>query len=415
MNTGSSKFLQILDRICFVGSILFLSALAVWSIAGRFTALQLPSFLQEWLFPVFTAAAVGYLTNYLAILLLFRPYKPVKWLCGFQGVLPREQTALAKKMGEEIPAHLLPPEELSNQISTLVCHYLDDPQLPQSVRQKVCFYVKHRKEQISVQIIPYISNTASSVINTLITAENIRLFYREHGSDIMKREIRKKELSNTLLAELQKRVPDITSVIKRFVRSGAENYVQTEYPRLTNWVHADRFASQMVTNLNWELIQTKISEALTEPATRQMVQGELSSLEARLKNYISSEELETDIANIKVQYTENLLKVLQAQLAVKLPAVLEYVCNQDAVWQVFETEVLPAVKGFLLHQIKRNQSEIIDGLDLPGRIEKAILEQKPQEVHELVNRISGEHLVLLQLLGFLLGGIAGLLLVFVQI
>jgi len=140
----------------------------------------------------------------------------------------------------------------------------------------------------------------------------------------------------------------------------------------------------------------------------------LPDLEARLKNYISSEELETDITNIKAQYTENLLGVLQAQLADKLPSVLEYVCNQDAVWQVFEAEVLPAVKSFLLHQIKRNQSEIIAGLDLPGRIEKAILEQKPQEVHELVNRISGEHLVLLQLLGFLLGGIAGLLLVFVK-
>ena len=415
MNTGNSKFLQYLDRICFAGSLLFLSALAVWSIVGKFLGCQIPAILQVWLFPVFTAAAVGYLTNYLAILLLFRPYKPVKWLCEFQGVLPREQAALAKKMGEEIPAALLPPEELAEQISTLVSSYLDDPQLPQSIRQKVCFYVKHRKEQISVQIIPYISNAASSVIDTLITAENIRLFYREHGSNIIKREIRKKELSNTLLAELQKRVPDITSVIKRFVRSGAENYVQTEYPRLTNWVHADRFASQMVTNLNWELIQTKISESLTEPATRQMVQVELSTLETRLKNYISSEELETDITNIKAQYTENLLKVLQAQLAVKLPAVLEYICNQNAIWQVFETEVLPAVKGFLLHQIKRNQSEIIAGLDLPGRIEKAILEQKPQEVHELVNRISGEHLVLLQLLGFLLGGIAGLLLVFVQI
>ena len=414
MNTGNSKFLQLLDRICFVCSIVFLSALALWSVGGRFTDQQIPSTLQLWLFPVFTAAAVGYLTNYLAILLLLKPYKPVKWLFGFQGVLPKEQAALAKKMGEEIPAALLPPEELAGQISALVCNYLDDPQLPQSIRQKVCFYVKHRKEQISVQIIPYISNTASSVIDTLITAENIRLFYREHGSNIIKREIRKKELSNTLLAELQKRVPDITTVIKRFVRSGAENYVQTEYPRLTNWVHADRFASQMVTNLNWELIQTKISEALTEPATRQMVQGELSTLETRLKNYISSEEMETDIANIKAQYTENLLKVLQAQLAVKLPAVLEYVCNQDAVWQVFEAEVLPAVKGFLLHQIKRNQSEIIAGLDLPGRIEKAILEQKPQEVHELVNRISGEHLVLLQLLGFALGGIAGLLLIFAK-
>ena len=141
MNTGNSKFLQYLDRICFAGSLLFLSALAVWSIVGKFLDCQIPAILQEWLFPVFTAAAVGYLTNYLAILLLFRPYKAVKYLSGFQGVLPREQAALAKKMGEEIPAYLLPQEELSNQLSTVVCNDLDDPQLPQAIRQKVCFYV----------------------------------------------------------------------------------------------------------------------------------------------------------------------------------------------------------------------------------------------------------------------------------
>ena len=248
----------------------------------------------------------------------------------------------------------------------------------------------------------------------LATPENIRLFYQEHGSDIIKREIRKKEISSTLLNELQNRIPDITTVIKRFARSGAENYVQTEYPRLTNWVHADRFASQMVMNLNWDLIQTKISESLTEPAAKKMAQGELTALEVRLKNYIASEELETDIVNIKEQYSEKLSLLIQTQLAEKLPSLLEYVCGQDAVWQFFETEVLPAVKSFLLHQIKRNQSEIIVGLNLPSRIEKAVLAQKPEEVHELVNRISGEHLVLLQLLGFLLGGIAGLLLVLVK-
>ena len=414
MNTGNSKFLQLLDRICFVCSIVFLSALALWSVGGRFTDQQIPSTLQLWLFPVFTAAAVGYLTNYLAILLLFRPYKPVKWLFDFQGVLPKEQSALAKKMGEEIPAALLPPEELGGQISTLVSHYLDDPQLPQSIRQKVCFYVKHRKEQIALQLTPYICDTVKSAVDTLITAENIRLFYREYGSAIVKKTIGTKTFSGTILTELQKRVPDITSVIKRFVKSGAENYVQTEYPRLSSWVHADRFASQMVMNLNWELVQTKIAESLTEPGTKQLVQNELATLETRLKKYLVSEELEGDIANIKTEYSAKLLGVIQTQLTEKLPELLEYTCNQDAVWQVFETEILPAVKSFLLHQIKRNQNEIIAGLDLPGRIEKAILEQKPQEVHELVNRISGEHLVLLQLLGFALGGIAGLLLIFAK-
>lgn len=414
MNTGNSKFLQILDRICFVGSILFLSALAAWSISGRFTDQQISSTLQLWLFPVFTAAAVGYLTNYLAILLLFKPYKPVKWLFGFQGVLPKEQAALAKKMGEEIPAALLPPEELAGQISALVCNYLDDPQLPQSIRQKVCFYVKHRKAQIALQLAPHICDAVKSAVDSLITADNIRHFYREYGSVIVKKQIGAKTVSGTILTELQKRVPDMTAVIKRFVKSGAENYVQTEYPRLSSWVHADRFASQMVMNLNWALIQTKIAESLTEPGTKQLVQNELTTLETRLKNYLASEELDSDIANIKAEYSEKIFAIIQTGIVEKLPELLEYTCNQDAVWQVFETEVLPAVKNFLLHQIKRNQNEIIAGLDLPGRIEKAILKQKPKEVHELVNRISGEHLVLLQLLGFVLGGIAGLLLIFAK-
>ena len=414
MNTGNSKFLKLLDKLCFWSSTVFLVALVFWSITGGFVEWQMPPLLQEWLSPVLTAAAVGYLTNYLAILLLFKPYKPVKWLFGFQGVLPKEQSALAKKMGEEIPAALLPPEELGGQISALVSHYLDDPQLPRSIRQKVCFYVKHRKGQIALQLAPHICDAVKSAVDRLITAKNISLFYREYGSAIVKKQIGAKTFSGTILTELQKRVPDITSVIKRFIRSGAEHYVQTEYPRLSSWVHADRFASQMVMNLNWELIQTKITESLTEPGTKQLVQNELTALETRLKNYLVSEELEADIANIKVEYSEKLLGAIQTQLTEKLPELLEYVCNQDAVWQTIETEVLPAVKSFLLHQIKRNQNEIIAGLDLPGRIEKAILEQKPKEIHELVNRISGEHLVLLQLLGFALGGIAGLLLIFAK-
>ena len=141
---------------------------------------------------------------------------------------------------------------------------------------------------------------------------------------------------------------------------------------------------------------------------------ELSALEERLKAYVLSEEMETDLARLKNVYAAEAASVCKAILTENLPGWRETALAQEEVWQVVQGELIPAVHSFLLHQIKRNQSEIIAGLDLTGRIEKAILEQKPQEVHELVNRISGEHLVLLQLLGFLLGGIAGLLLVFVK-
>ena len=160
--------------------------------------------------------------------------------------------------------------------------------------------------------------------------------------------------------------------------------------------------------------QGKISEALAEPSARGMVRNELSALEEKLNAYVLSEEIETDVAGLKERYTGDVISFFEAKLNENLPGILEYALNQDEVWRVVQTEVLPAVRVFLLHQIKRSQNEIIAGLDLPGRIEKAILDQKPEDIHTLVNRVSGEHLVTLQLLGFLLGGIAGILLVFAQ-
>ena len=405
------NLLQIVDRLCFIVSGVILAGIAVWGIAGRITEATLPVWAAKWALPVLTAAAVGYLTNYLAITLLFRPYRPVKWLHGLQGIVPREQEALAKRLGEEIPASLLPPEELAAQVSRMVS---DDPTLTDSVRKKVCFYVKHRKEQIAAQLTPHILGAVGAGVDAFLTPERVRTFYGEYGSGLIQKQIGNSGLTETIIAELKKRVPDITVAVRRFVRCGAEDYVQNEYPQLSRWIHADRFASKMVMRLNWELIQSKIDESLTEPSARGMVKVELSALEERLKAYVLSEEMEADLARLKNVYAAEAASVCKAILTENLPGWLETALAQEEVWQVVQGELIPAVHSFLLHQIKRNQENLAAGLDLPGRIEKAILDQKPEDIHALVNRVSGEHLVALQLLGFLLGGIAGSLLVIAQ-
>ena len=279
----------------------------------------------------------------------------------------------------------------------------------------MCFYVKHRKEQISAQLTPHILGAVGAGVDAFLTPERVRTFYGEYGSGLIQKQIGGSGLTETILAKLKKRVPDIATAVRRFVRCGAEDYVQNEYPQLSRWIHADRFASQMVMRLNWELIQSKIGESLMEPSARGMVRSELSALEERLKTYVLSDEVESDLARLKNVYAAQAASVCKSILTENLPGWLEDALAQDEVWQVVQDEILPAVHGFLLHQIKRNQENLAVGLDLPGRIEKAILDQKPEDIHSLVNRVSGEHLIALQLLGFLLGGIAaGGLLVIAQ-
>lgn len=62
---------------------------------------------------------IGWITNFIAIKLLFWPFKPVKLLFGYkiQGVIPARKAELAVSIGNVIEKQLLAPEEI---LSTLV-------------------------------------------------------------------------------------------------------------------------------------------------------------------------------------------------------------------------------------------------------------------------------------------------------
>jgi uncharacterized membrane protein YheB (UPF0754 family) len=71
-----------------------------------------------WMTP-FVGALIGWLTNFLAIKMLFRPRQP--WfILGFilQGVVPRRQRDLALKIGEVVEEELLKSEDILSAINT---------------------------------------------------------------------------------------------------------------------------------------------------------------------------------------------------------------------------------------------------------------------------------------------------------
>jgi uncharacterized membrane protein YheB (UPF0754 family) len=71
-----------------------------------------------WITP-FVGALIGWLTNFLAIKMLFRPRQPI-FIFGLlvQGVMPRRQRDLALKIGEVVEEELLKSEDLLNAIDT---------------------------------------------------------------------------------------------------------------------------------------------------------------------------------------------------------------------------------------------------------------------------------------------------------
>jgi uncharacterized membrane protein YheB (UPF0754 family) len=71
-----------------------------------------------WLTP-FVGAFIGWLTNYVAIKMLFRPREPWRFLgLSLQGVMPKRQRDLALKIGEVVEEELLNSQDILNAIDT---------------------------------------------------------------------------------------------------------------------------------------------------------------------------------------------------------------------------------------------------------------------------------------------------------
>lgn len=64
------------------------------------------------------AALIGYITNYIAVRMLFRPHKPSRFLgVTFQGLVPRRQKEIAKSLGSMIERDLFSQDDIHAALS----------------------------------------------------------------------------------------------------------------------------------------------------------------------------------------------------------------------------------------------------------------------------------------------------------
>ena len=76
--------------------------------------------MKNLLFMVIVGTFIGWVTNYIAIKLLFRPYNEINIL-GFklQGVIPKRRKELAENIGKTINAELISIKDITNTIDSM--------------------------------------------------------------------------------------------------------------------------------------------------------------------------------------------------------------------------------------------------------------------------------------------------------
>ena len=70
-----------------------------------------------WLVLPLIAALIGWFTNFIAVRMIFRPYRPIRLLFfTLQGLLPKRRDVFAKSIGATISDHLIGADDISNMV-----------------------------------------------------------------------------------------------------------------------------------------------------------------------------------------------------------------------------------------------------------------------------------------------------------
>ena len=128
-------------------------------------------------------AVIGYFTNYIAVKMLFRPFRPIKigkWTVPFTpGIIPKRKQALAKALGKAVGTTLLTTEDLKKTLSS-----------------------KEVKETVTTLLVEQIEN----VTNSEQTVKEVALFaLHEENYEQMKEDLSEKATDKVMehLVEVQ--------------------------------------------------------------------------------------------------------------------------------------------------------------------------------------------------------------------
>ncbi|MBO4630880.1 MAG: DUF445 family protein [Lentisphaeria bacterium] len=389
-----------------------LSWLTVFLLTGlavmrRFTAVPLPFWCERWGIPILTAAAVGYLTNWIAIWLLFRPYE--KKFGFIQGVIPRNKQKMGHELGIIIPEYLLKPDELAQQLGSLVRNYLHTPELLADIRAKINVFLSRYSTSIANFLIPHIENILKDAIRENLTAEKLCLLYDAVAVRQLGQEKNRRFLASGIVAGLKEHSTGITEEIRRLLQTGTRSYVEQNYPMLSA-LGASVFAENLVEWLNWDVIRQQIEQELGEENTQKKIADGLMVLTVKMQNWLKSPEAAGKIQLFLSENQAQAEATVRSYLASNIPVIADRWLRKDEVWIAVEQRLLPLVQSYVMHKLKQEKENVIRNFDLPAKIENSVSNMNMRQLHEMLLRASDNNLTLIQLLGYFLGAAAGTLL-----
>ncbi|PAE06159.1 hypothetical protein CHI12_18025 [Terribacillus saccharophilus] len=350
-------------------------------------------------------ALIGGITNHLAIKMLFKPHRAIyigKWRLPFTpGLIPKRRSDLARSLGKTVVDHLLTPKGMQARL-------IDD-----NFQMKVNTWAKRelfrflRSERTPRQLL--------SDLNITVTADDLHT----KTASLLKTQLEKqseKELGSLLPDELKQRTEAAADKAASHIQHMLVTYVDSYDGRrkiqdlVQSFLQGRGFLGSMLSSFMdpssaVDKIQPVIIESVGAEGTRrwlhQLLADELNKLMNKKVGQVTEsigqdtlDEVIQQVVRKSIPFDEMLDTPIQVYM-------------KDLQDDVIEKKLTRLV-GQILQRLSEQIPVIMEQLELAKMVEKEVSGFPLERVEELVLAISNKEFKLITYLGFLLGGIIGI-------
>lgn len=361
-------------------------------------------------FMIIIGAIIGGFTNFIAIKMLFHPYKPI-YLFGKQlpftpGLIPKRRDELASQLGKIVVEHLLTPESLQQKVlnSTL------KQDMNTWVQGEVKKWLSSEKNAAEL-LAEYGINNASDVTEDFLKKFLVSKY------DSWMAENRSKQTSDLFsLAILEKAVAKIPDISEYILSKGKEYFTSQEGKRRLEQMMEEFFSQRgKIGNMIQmfmgnaklvDIVQPELLKFLNQPKTSDLI----TVLLTREWHKVEEWELERVEGIFGADAIKELLSKKVTQLA-DIPEWFEKPLHELAapMESVILDKVIPTLLDQALLLVSAQLIPMVERLHIEEIVEEQVKAFSLERLEEIVLLIAKRELSMITYLGFLLGGLIGML------
>ena len=359
-----------------------------------------------WLMPVLLAGAVGYVTNWLALWYLFKPYEP-HWGGCVQGIIPRQKKEMARSMGRMVGEKLLNPDALVNELKNEVSGFVADPARRIQLREALQRYLLANEDAIVGFVTPYVERQLVDVFDSLATEETWGKIWDEGILPRLKNEAARKFLVEKFVTALRENANGMIEELRGELRSFLQTKIsENPFFGMFAGMITDFVMNNLATSEN---LKAKLEGWLTRESTQELLRTKLLEYADHITDWMRSGEGQRVLGGVIHELKVRGRRFVATYIREKVPVLIDQAFASETLRDRLDNEILPRVGAKLVQLIGENREVILEKLRLQDRVAEAVDKMSVKDFHMTLNDFMAENFCAVQVLGFILGALVGAL------